>query len=195
VVLPVFPSHHRLKTDKDEREGRKGAVFFVFRSREDSLGQLFGYGSVGLAFSVGVRWEVLGGPCGSTPLWGVEPWRSGLPVGTLIGGSCEPNALRSGEDLRGSTGQGRQQGEERPRFSTRGKSLEQQLNRELTVFGSPQKARTPEIVSRIGIWIKRTSHKQKNLGRPSSKFGKVVRVERSSDRVRGEHRGSCLLEK
>jgi len=30
VVLPVFPSHHRLNNDKDEREGRKGAVFFVF---------------------------------------------------------------------------------------------------------------------------------------------------------------------
>jgi hypothetical protein len=36
-------------------------------------------------------------------------------------------------------------------FSSRGKSLEQQLNREFEVFGSPQKARTPEIVSRIGI--------------------------------------------
>lgn len=96
MVLPVFPSHHRLKNDLDEREGRKRAVFFVFRPREESLGQLFGCGSVGLAFSVGVWWEVLGGPCGSTPFWDVEPWRSGLAVGALIGGSCKPNELRSG---------------------------------------------------------------------------------------------------
>jgi len=68
VVLPVFPSHHRLKNDKDEREGRKGAVFFVFRPREDFLGHLLGWISVGLAFSAGVRWGCLGGPVWFDPL-------------------------------------------------------------------------------------------------------------------------------
>jgi hypothetical protein len=78
----------------NEREGR-GGLFRLSASEGFSRSSpwldfgwfgFFGWGPM----------ESLGRSVWFDLLLGIEPWRSGLPVGALIGGSCEPNELRSG---------------------------------------------------------------------------------------------------